>query len=400
MQIALASEDEGFRAELAAYIEAECDATARERVRRGLSLEKADYVDWHRKLARKGWSCPHWPVAVGGCDWTPVRRWIFETECGQACCPPPIPFGPEMVAPVLWTFGSEAQKARHLPGILAGDIWWAQGYSEPNAGSDLASLATRGQRKGDRYIVNGTKTWTTMAHWADWIFVLVRTSSAGRKQQGITFLLVDLKTPGISLTPIVTMEGGHEVNQVVFDDVAVPIANRIGEENQGWTVAKFLLGYERFNMAGIPEAQRQLQRLKAIAGDQGLMDDMRFRARLADAAIQVQTLEATMLRLLSKAAAGADPGDEASYIKIRGTEIDQLLTELAVEAVGPYVLPFVPQAGEAGRNEPAPGPDYAAPVAPTYFNTRKVTIYGGSNEIQRNIVAKHVLGLTGGRARV
>lgn len=400
MKITLAPEDEAFRAELAAYIEAECDGGARERVRRGQPLEKADQVNWHRKLARKGWSCPHWPVEVGGCDWTPVRHWLFETECGEACCPPPIPFGPEMVAPVLWTFGTNEQKARHLPGILAGDVWWAQGYSEPGAGSDLASLSTRARREGDRYIVNGTKTWTTLAHWADWIFVLVRTSSEGRKQQGITFLLVDMKTPGISLTPIITMEGGHEVNQVVFDDVAVPVANRIDEENRGWTVAKFLLSYERFNMAGIPEARRQLRRLKAIAHDQGLMDDIRFRARLADAAIQVQTLEATMLRLLGKASAGTDPGDEASYIKIRGTEIDQLLTELAMEAVGPYVLPFVPQAGEAGRNEEAPGPDYAAPVAPAYFNTRKVTIYGGSNEIQRNIIAKQVLGLTGGRAHV
>ncbi len=393
MQMTFTARDEEFRTEVRDFIEAECDPPARERVRKGLGLGKEDYVNWHRKLATRGWSCPHWPQVHGGCAWTPVRHYIFEQETGEACCPPPVPFGPEMVAPVVWAFGNEEQKKQHLPPILAGDIWWAQGYSEPNSGSDLASLRTAARADGDHYIVNGIKTWTTMAQFADWIFLLVRTSDAGKKQEGITFLLVDMSSPGISVHPIITMEGGHEVNQVVFEDVRVPFANRIGEENKGWTYAKFLLGYERFNMAGIPEAKRQMRRLRHIAADQGLDGDTRFRSRLADAEIQILALEATMLRLLASAAAGKDPGSEASYIKIRGTEIDQMMTELAMEAVGPYVLPFAPRASEEGWNEEPFGPDYAAPVAPSYFNTRKVTIYGGSNEIQKNIIAKHVLGL-------
>ncbi|MCE2521241.1 MAG: acyl-CoA dehydrogenase family protein [Alphaproteobacteria bacterium] len=393
MQMTFTAADEAFREELRNFIERECDPGSRERVGKGLGLGKEDYVDWHRKLATKGWSCPHWPVEHGGCDWTPVRHYIFEEETGEACCPPPVPFGPEMVAPVVWTFGTREQQQQHLPPILAGDLWWAQGYSEPNSGSDLASLKTAARLDGDHYIVNGTKTWTTMAHYADWIFLLVRTSSEGKKQEGITFLLVDMTSPGITIHPIITMEGGHEVNQVVFDDVHVPAANRIGEENRGWTYAKFLLGYERFNMAGVPQAKRQMKRLRHIAGDQGIDSDPGFRARMADAEIQIMALESTMLRLLSSVAAGKDPGSEASYIKIRGTEIDQLMTELAMEAAGPYVLPYAPRALEEGWNEEPLGPEYAAPVAPDYFNTRKVTIYGGSNEIQKNIIAKHVLGL-------
>ncbi len=393
MQMTFTAADEAFRDELRDFIGRECDPRSRERVEKGLGIGKEDYVDWHRKLATKGWSCPHWPVEHGGCDWTPVRHYIFEAETGEACCPPPVPFGPEMVAPVVWTFGTPEQQRQHLPPILAGDLWWAQGYSEPNSGSDLASLKTAARLDGDHYVVNGIKTWTTMAHYADWIFLLVRTSSKGKKQEGITFLLVDMTSPGITIHPIITMEGGHEVNQVVFDDVRVPVANRIGEENRGWTYAKFLLGYERFNMAGIPQAKRQMKRLRHIAGDQGIDSDPGFRARMADAEIQIMALESTMLRLLSSVAAGKDPGNESSYIKIRGTEIDQLMTELAMEAAGPYVLPYAPRALEEGWNEEPLGPDYAAPVAPDYFNTRKVTIYGGSNEIQKNIIAKHVLGL-------
>ncbi len=393
MQMTLSASDEAFRDELRDFIERECDPGSRERVEKGLDIGKEDYVDWHRKLATKGWSCPHWPVEHGGCDWSPVRHYIFEAQTGEACCPPPVPFGPEMVAPVVWTFGTPKQQQQHLPPILAGDLWWAQGYSEPNAGSDLASLKTAACLDGDHYVVNGTKTWTTMAHFADWIFLLVRTSNEGKKQQGITFLLVDMTSPGITIHPIITMEGGHEVNQVVFDDVRVPVANRIGEENHGWTYAKFLLGYERFNMAGIPQAKRQMKRLRHIAEDQGIDSDPGFRVRMADAEIQIMALESTMLKLLSSVAAGKDPGNEASYIKIRGTEIDQLMTELAMEAAGPYILPYAPRALEEGWNEEPLGPDYAAPVAPDYFNTRKVTIYGGSNEIQKNIIAKHVLGL-------
>ncbi|MBT5434816.1 MAG: pimeloyl-CoA dehydrogenase large subunit [Rhodospirillaceae bacterium] len=393
MQITFTPEEDAFRAEVRAFIEAECDPAARERMQKGLGLSKDDYVNWHKKMATKGWSCPHWPVEHGGCDWSPMQHFIFEEETGDAGCPPAVPFGPEMVAPVVWSFGTEEQKAKYLPGILSGEVWWAQGYSEPNAGSDLASLKTKAVLDGDHYVVTGGKTWTTLAQFADWIFLLVRTSSEGKRQQGITFLLVDMNTPGITMHPIITMEGGHEVNQVIFDEVRVPVENRIGEQDKGWTYAKFLLGYERFNMAGIPGARRQLRRLKAVAEDQGVADDMRFRNKMADIDIQIMTLESTMLRLLAAATQGKDPGAESSYIKIRGTEIDQLLTELTMEAVGPYVLPFQPEVGHEGRNEAPIGPEYAAPVAPTYFNTRKVTIYGGSNEIQKNIIAKHVLGL-------
>tara|TARA_B100000686_G_scaffold280570_1_gene301782 strand:+ start:170 stop:1351 length:1182 start_codon:yes stop_codon:yes gene_type:complete len=393
MQITYTPEEEAFRQEVRDFIKAECDPAAMDRMQKGLGLRKEDYVNWHKKLATKGWSCPHWPVEHGGCAWSVMQHYIFEEETGNAGCPPGVPFGPEMVAPVVWTFGTDEQKAQHLPGILSGNVWWAQGYSEPNAGSDLASLKCKAELDGDHYIVNGTKTWTTMAQFADWIFLLTRTSSSGKRQEGITFLLVDMITPGISIHPIITMEGTHEVNQTVFDNVRVPVANRIGEQDKGWTYAKFLLGYERFNMAGIPAAKRQMRRLKAMADDQGLAEEPRFRNKIADADIQIRTLESTMLRLLAAASAGKDPGAEASYIKIRGTEIDQLMTELAMEAVGPYVMPFAPEAFEHGWNEEPLGPDYAAPVAPTYFNTRKVSIYGGSNEIQKNIIAKHVLGL-------
>lgn len=398
MKITYTPEEEAFAREVRAFVAAELDPGTRKKVLNGLNLSKADYVGWHQTLHARGWACADWPKEYGGTGWTPMQHFIFEHELSTAGAPGLMPFGPEMVAPVVWTFGTEEQKKKHLPGIRAGTVWWAQGYSEPNAGSDLASLRTRAELKGDHYVVNGGKTWTTLAQWADWIFCLTRTSSAGKKQEGITFLLIDMKTPGISVHPIITMEGGHEVNQTIFDNVKVPVENRIGEQDRGWTYAKFLLGYERSNMAGIPQAKRQLNRLKKIAADQSdadgtLAENPRFRRKIADVEVQIQTLEATMLKLLALQVQGRTPGAEASYIKIRGTEIDQLLTELTMEAVGPYVAPFAPQALDTGWNEEPIGPDYAAPVAPGYFNTRKVTIYGGSNEIQKNIIAKHVLGL-------
>ena len=398
MQISFTNEEESFRQSVRSFIEAELDPGTRNRVLNGLTISKADYVDWHGKLASRGWSCPHWPQEHGGAGWTPMQHFIFDEETSTAGAPGLMPFGPDMVAPVIWTFGDEAQKARHLPGVLSGEVWWCQGYSEPNSGSDLASLRTKAERDGDHYIVNGGKTWTTLAQWADWMFCLTRTDSSGKKQEGITFLLIDMTSPGISVHPIITMEGGHEVNQVIFDNVKVPVANRIGEENKGWTYAKFLLGYERSGMAGIPQAKRALARLRMIAADQEdadgtLAENPRFRRKMSDVEIQIVTLEATMLKLLAQQVQGKTPGPEASFIKIRGTEIDQLLTELTMEAVGPYVAPFAPESLDTGWNEEPIGPDYAAPVAPGYFNTRKVTIYGGSNEIQKNIIAKHVLGL-------
>ena len=398
MKITYTAEEESFRQSVRAFIEAELDPGTRRKVLNGLNMSKQDYVGWHGKLASRGWSCPHWPDEHGGAGWTPMQHFIFDDETSTAGAPGMMPFGPDMVAPVIWTFGNEEQKKQHLPGILSGEVWWCQGYSEPNSGSDLASLRTKAERDGDHYIVNGGKTWTTLAQWADWMFCLTRTDSSGKKQEGITFLLIDMKTPGISVHPIITMEGGHEVNQVIFDNVRVPVANRIGEEGKGWTYAKFLLGYERSGMAGIPQAKRALARLRAIAADQEdadgtLAENPRFRRKMSDVEIQIVTLEATMLKLLAQQVQGKTPGPEASFIKIRGTEIDQHLTELTMEAVGPYVAPFAPEALDTGWNEEPIGPDYAAPVAPGYFNTRKVTIYGGSNEIQKNIIAKHVLGL-------
>ena len=398
MKITYTAEEESFRQSVRAFIEAELDPGTRRKVLNGLNMSKQDYVGWHGKLASRGWSCPHWPDEHGGAGWTPMQHFIFDDETSTAGAPGMMPFGPDMVAPVIWTFGNEEQKKQHLPGILSGEVWWCQGYSEPNSGSDLASLRTKAERDGDHYIVNGGKTWTTLAQWADWMFCLTRTDSSGKKQEGITFLLIDMKTPGISVHPIITMEGGHEVNQVIFDNVRVPVANRIGEEGKGWTYAKFLLGYERSGMAGIPQAKRALARLRAIAADQEdadgtLADNPRFRRKMSDVEIQIVTLEATMLKLLAQQVQGKTPGPEASFIKIRGTEIDQHLTELTMEAVGPYVAPFAPEALDTDWNEEPIGPDYAAPVAPGYFNTRKVTIYGGSNEIQKNIIAKHVLGL-------
>ena len=398
MQLTLSEDDIRFRDEVRQFIADELPEDTKNRVENGLELSKEACVDWHRRLHKRGWSCPHWPVELGGCGWSPLQDYIFNTELGAAAAPGPLPFGPGMVAPVIFTFGTEQQKQRFLPGILSGDDWWCQGYSEPNSGSDLASLQTRAELDGDHYIVNGQKTWTTLAQWADWIFCLVRTDNSGKKQEGISFLLFDMTSPGITIKPIITMEGGHEVNEVFFDDVRVPVENRIGEQHKGWTYAKFLLGYERSGMAGIPKAKRQLERIRSIAKKeqhhgQPLAQDSRFRQKMADVEVQIMTLEATELRSLAAMSAGGHPGPESSFIKIRGTEIDQFLTELTVEAVGNYMLPFVPEVAQHGWNEEPVGPDYAAVAAPDYFNTRKVSIYGGSNEIQKNIIAKAVLGL-------
>ena len=398
MQLEFSAEDLAFRDDVRQFIADELPELTRDKIEKGLHLSRDEHIHWHRRLHTRGWSCPNWPVELGGCGWDPVRSYIFERELGEGCAPGALPFGPEMVAPVIFTFGNDEQKQRFLPPILSGDVWWCQGYSEPNSGSDLASLQTRAVRDGDEYVVNGQKTWTTLAQWADWIFCLVRTDSSGKKQEGISFLLFDMKSPGITVKPIITMEGGHEVNEVFFDNVRVPVENRIGEENQGWTYAKFLLGYERSSMAGIPDAKRQLRKLHKMAVSEmhrgkPLAQDNRFRQKLADIEVQIMTLEATELRTLAAMAGGGHPGPESSFIKIRGTELDQSLNELAVEAVGNYALPFAPDVVKHGSNEEPVGPEYAATAAPTYFNRRKVTIYGGSNEIQKNIIAKAVLGL-------
>jgi alkylation response protein AidB-like acyl-CoA dehydrogenase len=354
-------------------------------------------VEWQRRLHERGWGGMGWPVEFGGPGWNSVQQYIFEEESAIAGGPRLIPFGTKMVAPVIMAFGSPAQQRRFLPKISSGEEWWCQGYSEPGAGSDLASLKTRAVLEGDHYIVNGQKTWNTLGQYADWIFCLVRTDSHAKQQSGISFLLIDMKSPGITVRPITLMDGGREVNEVWFENVRVPVENRIGEENRGWTYAKFLLGHERTNIAGIGIAKRELARLKNIAARERrngrpLIEDPLFAVQIAQVEIDLWALEITNLRVLSAERRSPAAGPEASILKIRGTEIHQSISELLMRAVGPYALPFRREAMEAGwqfdpSREPA-GPRYAATLAASYFNQRKLSIFGGTNEIQKNIISK------------
>ena len=348
----------------------------------------------------KGLGRADWAVEYGGPGWTATQKYIFDLEMSAAGTPTMSPMGLKMVGPVIMAFGSDAQKKQHLPPILASQIWWCQGYSEPGSGSDLASLQMRCEDKGDHYLLNGSKIWTTHAQWADWMFNLVRTKKDGKPQEGISFILVDMKTPGIKVEPIVTLDypvaGQQEINQVFYDDVKVPKENLIGEENKGWTYAKYLLSFERGNAYG-PGLKRAVAKVRKIAGQTDasgakLIDDPSFRARLDAVEIEISSMEFFELRMFSAMSAGQQPGAESSMLKCKGTELQQAISELSVEAVGYYVMPFVRDTW-ANANEPRPGPDYAAPVAPYYFNLRKASIYAGSNEIQRNIMAKAVLGL-------
>jgi pimeloyl-CoA dehydrogenase large subunit len=341
---------------------------------------------------------PHWPVEWGGTGGSPVQQYLFQDEMQQAPAPQPLAFGVNMVGPVIYTFGSDAQKRRFLPRIANLDDWWCQGFSEPGAGSDLASLKTTARRDGDAYVVNGQKTWTTLAQHADWIFCLARTDMAAKKQEGISFLLVDMRSPGITVRPIQTIDGGHEVNEVFFDDVRVPVENRVGEENRGWDYAKFLLGNERVGIARVGVSKERLRRIRELAaieraGDVPLIENPRFREKLAAVEVELKALEITQLRVVAaeRSRAGAKPDPASSILKIKGSELQQATTELLMEVVGPFALPYAPE--EDRRNEPPVGPDWAASVAPTYFNWRKISIYGGSNEIQKNIIAKAILGL-------
>lgn len=364
--------------------------------RRG-EMSKDDILKWHRILHKKGWVVPHWPVEYGGAGWTITQRYIWNEENARAETTPLLPFGLSMVGPVIYTFGNEEQKKRFLPGILSADDWWCQGYSEPGSGSDLASLRTKAVREGDHYIVNGSKTWTTLAQHADWMFCLVRTDPNAKQQEGISFLLIDMKTPGITVRPIITMDGAHEVNEVFLEDVKVPAENLIGEENKGWTYAKFLLGNERSGIAGVARSKKAIERLKKIAGAElvdgtPLMKTGEFSRKVAEVEIDLSALEVTELRTLAAESKGKGPGPEASILKIKGTEIQQRITELAVEAVGNYAAVEAPRLEVTG-NEFVPGPEGSQGVAQDYFNMRKTSIYGGSNEIQHNIIAKMVLGL-------
>ena len=402
MDLNLTAEEAAFRDEVRAFIARELSPETREKMILGREIGKKDIVDWQRKLNARGWAVPNWPVEYGGQGWSPMQEYLFQTEIEQAPAPASLPFNTSMVGPVIATFGSPEQKAKFLPATANLDIWWCQGFSEPGAGSDLAGLKTTARREGDFYIVNGQKTWTTMAQYADWIFMLVRTNpQAEKKQQGISFLLIDMKTPGITVRPIQLLDGGHEVNEVFFDEVKVPVENLVGQENRGWDYAKFLLGNERMGIARVGVSRQRLRRVRELAalervGDETLLDQPWFREKLANTEIELKALEITQLRVVAEArkrGKHGQPDPNSSILKIRGSEIQQATTELMMDVVGPFVAPFPASIDDEDRtNDPPIGPDYAAAAGPTYFNWRKISIYGGSNEIQRNIIAKAILG--------
>ncbi|MDO9501888.1 acyl-CoA dehydrogenase family protein [Falsiroseomonas sp.] len=399
MDLRYTPDEIAFRDDLRKFFRNEIPLSIRRKVSEGRALAREDYVTSQRILHAKGLATPNWPVAWGGQDWTPVQRYIYVEELQAAAVPQPLGFNVNMVGPVIATFGSEAHKQRFLPSTANLDIWWAQGFSEPGAGSDLASLKTTARREGDEFIVNGQKTWTTLGQYADWIFCLVRTDSTVKKQAGISFILIDMKTPGITLRPIITIDGGHEVNEVFFDEVRVPAENLVGELNKGWDYAKFLLSNERIGIARIGMTKERLARVKRLAQDtpagEGMVwDDPDFRRRLAWSEIELKALEITQMRVVAaqRGRASDKPDPSSSILKIKGSEIQQASTQLLVDVAGPYAMPQ-PDRDEEGLNLPSVGPDWADAAAPLFFNYRKVSIYGGSNEIQRNIIAKAFLGL-------
>jgi len=388
-----------FRAEARRFFRTEVPDSIRTKLRDGEHLTKDDMVTSQRILNARGWATVNWPVEWGGQPWSPVEVYMYQDEMQLAYVPSPIAFNVSMVGAVIAQFGSEEQKHRFLPRAANADDFWCQGFSEPGSGSDLASLRTRAERRGGKYIVNGQKIWTTLAQYADWIFCLVRTDPAAKKQEGISFILIDMKTPGITIRPIVTIDGGREVNEVFFDDVEVPAENLVGQENKGWDYAKFLLGNERTGIARVGASKAKVARIKQLAAmersdDRPLIEDPGFREKLAAVEVELKALEMAQLRVVSderKRENKGRPNPASSILKLSGSMIQQRLTELVMEVVGPYMMPYQPP--EEGQNESAFGPDYAAAAGPAYFNTRKVSIYGGSNEIQRNIIAKAILGL-------
>jgi len=398
MDLNYSAADEAFRQEVRGWLEANLPKDIQDKVLNHRRLNRDDFVRWHKALAAKGWSVPHWPVEWGGTGWSPIQKHIWDEECAQVGAPGVLPFGVSMVAPVIMKYGNEAQKRYFLPRIVDCTDWWCQGYSEPASGSDLASVKTRAVREGDHYIVNGQKTWTTLGQHADMIFCLVRTDPDAKKQEGISFLLIDMKTPGITVRPIIMLDEEHEVNEVFFDNVKVPVQNLIGDENRGWTYAKYLLGHERTGIARVGNSKRELAFLKRVAlqhqkNGKPLLQDPVFGAKVASLEIELLALEMTVLRVVSSENAGKGPGPEASLLKIKGTQIQQMLTELMVEAVGPYAQPFDPSYLEGDTLQAVTGDNDAAPLAPYYFNYRKTSIYGGSNEIQRNIISQMILGV-------
>ena len=387
MDLDLKPEHKAFADEVRAFVRDNLSPATRAKTRAGKSYARDDHMAWQQALGKQGWLTYTWPKKYGGPGFDVTQRFLFENVMAEEGAPRIIPFGTKMVGPVIYTFGSDEQKERFLPGIRSSQVWWCQGYSEPGAGSDLANLRTRAVRDGDHYVMNGQKTWTSTAHWADWIFCLVRTDPDATPQEGISFLLIDMKTPGITVRPIIMLEGTHHVNDVFFDNVRVPVANRIGKENEGWTCAKFLLANERLGIAEVSGSKRGVRSLRELNDDPSLAE------KIADIDLQVQALEMSELRVLSAMAQGGAPGPEVSTLKVRGSEIQQRIAELAMEAVGEYAAPYQPGMLFKDTNETPVGPDHAPTAAPRYFNMRKTSIYGGSTEVQKNIVSKAILGL-------
>jgi alkylation response protein AidB-like acyl-CoA dehydrogenase len=392
MHTRLSDEDLAFQAEVRQFLQQAWDSQLAATCNNRATM-KQGVEEWQRRLYRRGWMAPHWPVEHGGTDWTVTQAFIYNSERAAAGAPEAVAFGVTMVASVIIAYGNDAQKARFLPRILRSEDWWCQGYSEPGAGSDLASLKMRADREGDEYVINGSKIWTTYAQYADWIFCLVRTNSSGRKQEGITFLLIDMKTPGITVRPIDTIDGFHHLNEVFFDNVRVPAENRIGEEGKGWTYAKSLLVHERLSIAEVADSKRNLTLLREEArrevnGGQSLLDDSLFAKRLTDVEIDLMALEFTELRALAAIAEGVEPGPESSLLKLQGTEIQQAIQELRMAVAGYYsgTLQGELTAAQLGH-------DFADTAQKLYFRGRASSIYGGSNEVQKNITAKFVLGL-------
>jgi len=399
MHVTFSPEELAFQEEVRAFFRDEYPEDMRQKRDKGMELDPEDQVRWQQLLNKKGWAGINWPVEYGGTGWTPVQKYIYATEEANANAPLVIPFGLSMVGPVIYTFGSDEQKQRFLPDILTSNVWWCQGYSEPGSGSDLASLKTRADLVGDHFVVNGTKTWTTLGQHADWIFCLVRTNTdVARRQEGISFILIDMKSPGVSIKPIILLDGVHEVNEIHFENVEVPVENLVGEEGKGWTYGKVLLQHERANIAGVARSRYRLRRLRrqvksSVRGAVPLSGDKNFMRRLAAVEVELKALEYTELRTLAAVSSGKAPGPESSILKVKGTEIQQAIDMLYVQAAGYYALPYVPDQYKPDFADQYVGEEAETQSSLRYFNYRKASIYGGSNEIQKNIIAKHVLGL-------
>ena len=399
MDLSYSEEELAFQVDIRQWLKDRLPPELAQKVRKGTRLQKEDFLAWHEMLRERGWLAQQWPVEYGGTGWSAAQKAIFDEECVAAAAPRVVPFGLNMLGPVLIRFGSEAQKDHYLPRILNDEDFWCQGYSEPGAGSDLASLKTRAVRDGDEWVINGQKTWTTFAHFADHIFVLARTDpDAAKPQEGISFFLVPMDLPGIDVRPIYTLEGEHEVNEVFLDDVRIPAGNIVGEVNKGWTLAKYLLTFERTGIANVGNSKASIKGIKSAAAGvkkngRPLLDDPYFSARLGEVEIDLIALEVFNNRVVAAAGAGKAPGAESSLLKIKGTQVLQETNDLMRRAAGPYAAPDLPEAFDPGWNGEPPGPEFALRAARRYFNNRKTSIYGGSNEIQRNILAKAVLGL-------